>query len=154
MITIDLDNKNSYKKIVITQSQTDPAIFFIFFNKKDPKEVQELLKSVKNGNYGNVSFDKYSFSQEECPLKEVLVTNLKTLVTLPYIKGEEGILYVNSGTCKVPKEGVEVLTEIKRNDNTTVFMVVKVKKGAKNINNFTTTVIFLLILIIFNFSQI
>jgi 4-amino-4-deoxy-L-arabinose transferase-like glycosyltransferase len=121
--------KNHYKKVVVTSSQSNPALFFIFYNKVDPTFVQKLFKKVDNGNYGQANYEKLFFSNEECPLKEVLVTN-KQMETSPFVKGELGVLYVNNGTCKTPKNGVREIDQIRRPDGTSAFVVVEIEKGA------------------------
>jgi hypothetical protein len=126
-----LDKNNRYKSIVIANPDSDASIFFAYFNVVDPSKLQPIFAKVKNGEYGERSFGKYKFVRDECPLKEILVTNSTSLVTISYIKGEKDVLYVDSGTCKLPQEGVSVVSKIYRSDGVLVFIVAKLAEGAR-----------------------
>lgn len=107
-----------YKKAVVTDRESSPTIFFLFYAKFDPQTFQQQTKNTTQRDFDRVYFDRYEFSQEECPLK------IKTLETgEKVISGEKGILYVNSGLCQ-DFEGVKTISEVKRPDNSTAFKIV------------------------------
>lgn len=82
----------NYEKAVVTSRESAPSVFFLFYSKYDPAlfqketEFQDLKKS------DHISFGKFEFSDEECPLR----VDEKTQKFL----GKPGILYVNSSLCK------------------------------------------------------
>ena len=105
----------SYQKAIVTNRESAPAIFFLFFGKYDP--VVYLKETADKGihDYDRADFGPYEFSQEECPLRIDSKTGSLT--------GKADTLYVNYGTCKDPT-GTKLLEEIRRGDQSTVFRVV------------------------------
>lgn len=107
----------NYKKIVITSAESDPAIFFLFYNAYDPTLIQQFASD----QYSRVGFAEYTFSDYDCPLQEDSSTDPLTKITETFIRGEKNVLYVNRGTCKILSDKIETLSEIKRSDDTVVF---------------------------------
>lgn len=106
-----------YKKAVITDRESSPTIFFLFYGLYDPSQFQKDTKNTTQHDFDRIGFAKYEFSQEECPLKiKQLDSGEKVLA------GEKGVLYVNSGLCPL-QEGTTTISEIKRPDNSTVFKI-------------------------------
>lgn len=119
----------SFIQVVITDEQTDPAIFFLFYNKINPQIPQLLLKQQPTQHYGDLAFNEYRFLSVACPLHETTTINPLTGIPNYGVSGSRNILYVDSGTCTFQHtaDKVEILKEIKRSDATTVFRVVAVK---------------------------
>lgn len=107
----------SYNKAVITNRESAPTIFFLFYNKYSPALFQQETKNTKLKDFDRISFDKYEFSEEECPLREVKENN-KII-----INGKKGILYVNSGLC-TNSQSVKVLDTVYRADGSKAFYIV------------------------------
>ncbi len=107
----------SYKQAVVTNRETAPTVFFLFYGKYDPGVFQQVAKTSLLRDFDRVGFANYEFSQEECPLRDV-VSKDGTVTTT----GEKGILYVNSGLCKDMKYG-KLIETIKRSDQTPVFKI-------------------------------
>lgn len=107
----------SYKKATITNRESAPTIFFLFFSKYNPAAFQKEIDSINNISFDRVSFSKYEFSQEECPLK----IDIKTQKSI----GAKNVLYVNSSLCKIPQD-VKVLDIVRRTDNSEVFQILSV----------------------------
>ncbi len=105
----------AYTKAVVTNRESAPAIFFLFFSKYDPAAYIKGTADRGIIDYDRADFGPYEFSQEECPLRIDSKTGRLT--------GQPGILYVNYGTCHVPSS-VRVLGEIRRGDQSLVFQVV------------------------------
>lgn len=105
-----------YKKIVITDRESAPTIFFLFFNNYGPERFQKE-KQLNVFDYDRINFGKYEFSQEECPAR----------IEKDRLFGEKGVLYVNSGLCKVMGSPIKEVAVIKRKDNSTVFRMVEIK---------------------------
>lgn len=99
----------NYKKTVVTDRESAPTIFFLFYGVYDPAKFQMETKDSTMRDFDRINFGKYIFSQEECPVKE------KESI-------QKGLLYVNSGFCK-DVFGVEEYKEIKRKDNSVVFRI-------------------------------
>ena len=105
----------SYEKAVVTNYESAPAIFFLFYNTYDPSMFREQTANVVD--YDRVSFGPYEFSGEECPLHVDPETKLLT--------GGSNILYVNYATCPTASP-VHVVRTISRGDGTDVFRIVDV----------------------------
>ncbi len=105
----------SYKKAVITNRETAPTIFFLFYGTFDPSAFQQVAAASTLRDFDRVGFGAYEFSQEECPLRDVVLPDGQVTTT-----GESGTLYVNSGLCKDMKYG-RLIGEIRRSDNSLVF---------------------------------
>lgn len=110
----------NYKKAIITDRESAPTIFFLFYGKYDPSLFQEETKNTTMRDFDRIGFGKYEFSQEECPLRTI-EKNGKLVIT-----GEKGILYVNSGLCKIPDGGREI-GSVRRTDNSLVFRIFEVE---------------------------
>lgn len=117
----------NYEKIVVTNSESAPTIFFLFYGKYDPRTFQEETKATTMKDFDRIDFGKYVFSVDECPLREFPERDKSGQVFIE-TTGEEEILYVNHGTCQVPEQQAEKLSEIKRGDWTVVFRILELKK--------------------------
>lgn len=116
-----------YKKIVITNRESAPAIFVLFFGKYDPREFQKETVNQPMKDLDRINFNKYVFSLEQCPFAETKVTD-PTSGKVSYIHTDEpGTLYVNSGLCPPVSKFGTTLKQIKRSDGTTVFSIVAPK---------------------------
>lgn len=105
-----------YKKAIITDRESSPTIFFLFYSKYDPSLFQKETKGTKIKDFDRINFANYEFSQEQCPVR---LEKEKGLI------GERSILYVNSGLCPESIEGIEVLKVINRLDSSTAFRILK-----------------------------
>lgn len=103
----------SSKKAMITDRESSPTVFFLFYNKYPPSSFQQETKNTRMKDLDRVSFGQYEFSQEECPLKEENDGR---------IKRESNAIYVNSGLCK-KLIFVKEYKEIKRKDSSVVFRI-------------------------------
>lgn len=110
-------NKNlvNYKKAVITNRESAPTIFFLFYGRYDPLKFQQDTKESKLRDFDRLGFGKYEFSQEECPLK---------------LSSDSNILYVDSGFCNVPPQA-KIVATVKRKDDSTVFYILENRIEAK-----------------------
>lgn len=112
-----------YKKVVITDRESAPTIFFLFFGQYDPELFQKEIKNPTIKDFDRISFGKYEFLTEECPLR--LITDEKGN---SYVNGEENVLYVNSGLCEPSVKGTHQLAEIRRADNSLAFRILEYQK--------------------------
>src|SRR3989338_6290598 len=108
----------NYEKAVITSRESASTAFFLFYAIYDPKKFQEETKNVDMRKSDHVSFAKYEFSEEECPLRIDKKINKLT--------GRKGILYVNSSLCEKEIRGAKLLNAVKRVDNSQVFYIIHV----------------------------
>ena len=109
-----------YRKAVITDRESAPTIFFLFFSQYDVARFQRETKNPEIKDFDRISFGRYQFLQEECPLRLV-----KDEQGRGSISGEAGVLYVNSGLCNEPIPGARQLAEIRRLDNSLVFRILE-----------------------------
>lgn len=118
--------QGDYKKIVITNAESDPAILFLFYSKYDPKLIQKKFSTYSGTEYGMFPFENYVFVKDECPLRPTTKLDAKT--SRPALSGQEGVLYINSGLCKIKDKRMQSLGSIKRKDGTVVFTLQVVKE--------------------------
>lgn len=107
-----------FKKAVVTTSNSTPSIFFLFYSKYNPANFQKEFLKSRNENFGQISFAKYKFVDDDCPLK---MKNGKKMIKT--ISGEKDVLYVNKETCLVDPKFMTVLSEVKRLDGSIVFRI-------------------------------
>lgn len=100
------------KKAIITDRESSPTIFFLFFSKYSPLAFQRETKNTKMKDFDRISFGKLEFSQEECPLK---IDKNGAVIK------EKDVVYVNSGLCKdLP---MVAKAQVKRQDGSEVFKI-------------------------------
>ena len=107
-----------YKKAIITNSQSAPTIFFLFYKKYNPEIFQKEIEKSSDKSYDRIGFFKYEFSQEECPMRLVNKEDGSFMST-----GEKDILYINSGTCNTLPVNTKIIDKIKRMDGSIVFTI-------------------------------
>jgi hypothetical protein len=119
-LTKEINQRHTeYKKIVMTGVETEPAIFFLFYNSYDPNRAQQLLQRQQKNDLHSVILDKYYFTEEPCPLHTVVMAGKTN--GMPALSGEKGTLYVNGGSCPKLDERAKIVSEVVRNDGTDVF---------------------------------
>lgn len=124
--TINL-NSNKYNIVTITDWNSAPTIFLLFYNKYNPSLIQKTIEKTQGTNYGSMSFKNYLIAQEECPLRKAKTVDKITGETKEISFGEKGVLYVDGGNCKSFPDGTDLIANIKRPDGTIVFKVVALK---------------------------
>lgn len=110
----------SYQKAMITNRESAPTIFFLFFSQYDPAQFQQETQNPAITDFDRISFGKYQFLPEECPLRLVTDEDGHS-----YVNGEKGVLYVNSGLCDKPIPDSRQLAEIRRLDNSLAFRILE-----------------------------
>lgn len=110
-----------YEKAVITNRETAPAIFFLFYGAYDPTLFQKETMGLSIKDYDRVNFANYEFSQEECPFQEKELPSGARVLSQPV---KPRTLYVNWGNCAPVKTFGNVIQTIRRNDGTPVFTLV------------------------------
>ncbi len=111
-----------YKKAVITDAESSPEIFFLFYSLYDPRKIQAESQKIEWKTTA-IKFGKYTLSSDECPLHTDTYIDPLTRQTKIFVRGKKDILYVNHGPCKNPEKYVKTLSEIKRSDGTSVFKI-------------------------------
>lgn len=115
-----------YQKAVITNRESAPAIFFLFYSQYNPAVFQRETLHTAMHDFDRVNFGKYEFSQDECPVGVQSLPDGAKVVT-----GISGILYGDSGLCKSIlseaqnlSSNIKILKEIRRHDNSPAFELV------------------------------
>lgn len=106
--------ETKYKKIYVTKAHATPYIYFLFFNKVNPKYYQSL-GSPRDYNYRG--FGKYYFVPSDCPLSAIDEENV--------LVKETKVLYVEKGNCTTPAHNVKLLKTIKWKDNSIAFKILE-----------------------------
>ncbi len=112
----------SYTKAVITNRESAPTLFFLFFGNYNPKQFQDDTKKTTMKDFDRINFGSFEFTTEECPVR--LDQNKNPFGN--HLVGTKGILYVNYATCKTPPGVVELAT-ITRSDDTAVFKIISLQ---------------------------
>ncbi|MDO8269619.1 MAG: glycosyltransferase family 39 protein [Candidatus Levybacteria bacterium] len=117
--------KGNYKKIVVTNRESGPTLFLSFFSEYNPKELQKTISKSELRDTDRISFDMYTITEEECPVHIEIDQPTKK----PILKGEEGVLYINSGLCKIDElpNLVRRLGNISRSDGSVAFYLLDIK---------------------------
>lgn len=100
----------NYEKTVITNHESSPTIFFLFYNKTDPRIIQKLWWQDTDADLNTLSYGQYEFSKEACP----------SLI------GKPNVLYVDFTECK-PKPNQQILSTIRRLDGSEVFRLLEIR---------------------------
>lgn len=116
-----------FRHVFVSDSESAPTIFFLFFSSYDPLLFQNQTKGESAVTFDKTDFGPYTFSEEPCPLRWETVLDEKTNELVPHYTGNPYDLFVNLGDCAVPKEAV-VMDRIKRLDGSTVFQVLRSTK--------------------------
>ena len=103
---------SGYDKIVITKNETEPYIFFLFFNKIDPAYFQEKVPPLFWE--GTWEFDQYIFDQRDCPLQQEK-------------SPREDRLYIERNICKL-ESWIKVIDEISRPDGSAALRLEEVDR--------------------------
>lgn len=113
----------SYQKVVITNHETAPTIFFLFYTRYSPLRFQEEIKNKSVKDFDRVGFSNYEFSTLDCPLNEVVGVDTSGLPTIISHTHIEHVLYVNSFVCNTPSKFGRILNTIKRSDGSSIFQI-------------------------------
>ena len=105
--------EDNYDKIVMTKNETEPYVFFLFYNQIEPSRFQ--IESAALSWKKSWGFDKYFFDQRDCPL-------------LQEEKPMENTLYVEREICKL-EPWIKVIGEIKRPDGSTALRLEEFNKN-------------------------
>ncbi len=112
----------SFTKAVITNRETAPTLFFLFFGNYSPKQFQDDTRGTTMKDFDRINFGSFEFSTEECPVR--LDQNKNPFGN--HLVGTKGILYVNYATCK-PVVGAKELEVIRRGDSSIVFRILSIQ---------------------------
>lgn len=88
----------NYEKVIITKTKTS-YIHVLFYNRFDPGSYRA---SGSNMDKDGTGFGIYQFSSSECPLETDVYGYAKS--------AKPNTLYVNTGTCPVPKDATAIKT--------------------------------------------
>jgi len=117
---------SDFKKIIITNAESAPSVFFLFFTSYDPSAYQrESLASDKNKS-DSIPFSKYEFESDDCPLN----TRLGFKKDVPYIPkvlstNDSDTLFVQYRDCPVATESAQLLHTIFQPNGQKIFQIIK-----------------------------
>ncbi len=105
----------NYNKILITKAHASPYIYVLFYTQYTPKKYQAegSPQDLREGG----GFGKYAFTSLDCPLTDPFTKE-------KHYKGEKGVLYVNRGTCLVPKNA-KLIETIRWKDGNDAFQLLE-----------------------------
>ncbi len=108
-----------YSRAVITNRESAPSVFFLFYLKYSPSKFQKESAMSNKNTSDSTSFDKFYFSEEECPFGSADIK--------PIVPPQKNVLYVNSGNCKAP-QNAKILDIIKRTDGSEAFEILSLNE--------------------------
>lgn len=117
---------SGYDGAIVTNRETAPAIFFLFYGSYNPSIFQKEMSGRTVKDYDRVNFGPYEFSEEECPFQEKGLSTGARVLARPI---KPRTLYVNWGNCAAPTTFGNVLETIYRGDGTPVYTIVAAKEG-------------------------
>jgi len=117
--------ENNYERIIITNHESAPAIFFLFYRMFDPALFLTQTKGKMITDYDRADFSKYSFAQNDCPISYDLKKGV--VVDYPLYNPGEKTLFVDYATCSAEIPDTESIGIIKRLDGTIVFRLFALK---------------------------
>lgn len=112
MVTEINKKYDTSKKFIITNTESNPYMFILFYNKYDPRKYQE---SGSNGNENYKGFDKYVFVPLNCPLYSGNSIDPAT--------GDPEIVYIERGNCNNPPN--VKITYLRWGDKSSAFKMMK-----------------------------
>lgn len=110
-----------YGKAIITNRESAPAIFFLFYNRYDPRAYINEVKDSQLRDFDRVHFGPYEFVEKDCPS---IITENPNPEGILYECSTEPAVYVESFSCLVPPPCGELQQEIRRSDETKIFQIV------------------------------
>src|SRR5581483_64232 len=116
MVSVINKNYDSYKKFVLTNTESNPYMFILFYNKYDPKKYQ---LSGSHGNENNKGFDKYVFVPMNCPVGSGNA--------IDPAKGDFDTMYMDRGDCINPPNAKVI--NLKWGDRSNAFKMMSLVKG-------------------------
>ena len=114
-----------YKKAIITNYESTPGIFFLFYGPYDPELIQKEAKGKSPEYLSEGTFGKYTFTRDGCLLKDLNIKNPDTGKISIMVEGEEDVLYVQRGDCKLPSSNYRKISDIIRSDGTIVYTIIQ-----------------------------
>ncbi len=115
IFTISLLEKR-YKKIIMTTQNNNNFIFYLLYNKYDPKKFQEQGSPREKDN---LQFGKIRYTYSSCPIEG----NPRKNAT-----GNYNVLFVNKNGCTLPLNA-HILNTIRTPDGIPAFEVIELKEG-------------------------
>lgn len=103
------------KKVIMTSQNDNNLIFYLFYLRFEPKEFQRMGSPRDRDN---LVFGNMTFTYKHCPLEGSDKDNAL---------GELGVIYVNRGECKIPKNS-ELIKDIKWPDSSLAFRILQLKE--------------------------
>lgn len=109
--------KKEGKNIVMTSEGANLLIFYLFYNKFDPKEFQRI-GSPRDKHM--LRFDGLTYFKQDCPSYDIQ-SNINNIGS--------PMLVVDRGECLIAKgsKGIKILNSIKRPDGTIAFKILEIK---------------------------
>jgi len=103
--------EEKYEKIIMSKNSTEPYIYFLFYQKIEPKEWHKMANKLDWK--GDWHWKNYYFLKEDCPL------------AVEEVEKKEENLYIEKGEC-LEYEWKETIKEIRRPDDSLALRLVEI----------------------------
>ncbi len=118
--------KDTYKKIIITNAESAPSVFFLFFTAYDPGRYQKESINTDKNKSDSINFSMYEFESDDCPLN----TRLGFKKGMPYTPKaltdtDLHSLFVQYRGCPVATQSAELLRTVYQPNGQEVFQILK-----------------------------
>lgn len=120
--------RNQYTRVVVTNAESAPTVFFLFYTSYDPSRYQLESKHTDKEKSDSINFANFSFESDDCPLN----TRLGMKKGMPYeprqLSGTDSAsLYVQFRDCEVASRSSELIRTVRLPNGQEVFRILKTK---------------------------
>lgn len=119
---------SQFKRTIITNAESAPSVFFLFFTSYDPLSYQNETKLVDKNKSDSINFSSFEFESDDCPLNSRLGIT-KNMPYMPKILSAEdkSSLFVQYRDCPLASQSAELLHTIYLPNGQEVFQLLQTK---------------------------
>lgn len=120
--------KNRYSRVIITNAESAPSVFVLFYTSYDPATYQRESRHVDKDKSDSINFASYVFESDDCPLNQRLGMTKGVEYQPRQLLGEDATsLYVQFRNCEVATQSSELLHTVRLPNGQEVFQILKTK---------------------------
>lgn len=120
--------QNRYNRVVITNAESAPSVFFLFYTSYDPGLYQRESRHVDKNKSDSINFASYVFESEDCPLNRRLGMKKGIEHQPRQLSPVDAMsLYVQFRNCDVATQSSELLHTVRLPNGQEVFQMLKTK---------------------------
>lgn len=118
--------KANFKRIVITNAESAPSVFFLFYTAYDPISYQRESVSADKNKSDSIYFSTYEFESDDCPLNSRLGFKKAVPYTpKPLSVSDRESLFIQFRGCPVATESAQLLHTVYQPNGQEIFQIIK-----------------------------